>query len=62
MHWKNMSLFILDVNECKRSPCQNNGTCINNDGSYTCLCEPGWTGQHCQTGKYQILFKKINTK
>lgn len=56
---KNYVVFISDVNECKRSPCQNNGTCVNNDGSYTCLCEPGWTGQHCQTGKYQIIFKKI---
>lgn len=31
--------------------CTNNGTCINTDGSYKCICEAGWQGQHCEDGK-----------
>lgn len=46
--------FFLDVNECVvYQPCQNNGTCTNSEGSYTCTCENGWIDQHCETGLYQ---------
>lgn len=46
--------FFLDINECSglesESPCQNNGTCINNDGSFKCICLKGWEGNLCQIG------------
>ncbi|XP_074532634.1 protein eyes shut homolog [Halichoeres trimaculatus] len=30
-------------------PCANGGRCVlNNASSYTCICAPGWTGQHCR--------------
>lgn len=32
-------------------PCENNGTCHNNNGSYTCECMEGYQGQHCQDGE-----------
>lgn len=34
--------FVADVDECTNSPCID-GTCINQPGSYLCLCEPGFT-------------------
>lgn len=44
--------FSLDFNECIiKVPCENNGTCINNHGSYECNCEDGWRGKHCDIGK-----------
>lgn len=47
-------MVFLDVNECVvYQPCQNNGTCTNSEGSYTCTCENGWIDQHCETGLYQ---------
>lgn len=50
----NSSNKLLDVDECEsQEPCKNNGTCTNSYGSYTCTCENGWLGQHCQTGKKQ---------
>lgn len=39
-----------DVNECTKYPCHNNGRCINTDGDYLCLCEPGWTSKNCTNG------------
>lgn len=42
--------FFLDVDECENSPCEHNGTCINNQGSYTCACVEGWQGENCKEG------------
>ena len=52
--------ILPDINECLDSPC-NNGTCNNTNGSYTCLCEQGWTGQHCDVGKkhFQVTYCKV---
>lgn len=42
----------IDVNECNQFPCENGGTCINNQGSFTCICKEGWDGPTCQNGKF----------
>ena len=41
---------MLDLDPCKSNPCQN-GVCRNNDGVYSCDCEPGYEGNNCQVGK-----------
>lgn len=46
------SLPFSDVNECNNSPCHNNGTCTNNEGSYTCSCAGGWKGHNCEEGTF----------
>ncbi|CAH2254962.1 fibrillin-1-like isoform X1 [Pelobates cultripes] len=35
-----------DINECKTSlhQCHPQATCLNTEGSYSCLCKPGYTG------------------
>ena len=42
---------ILD--ECgAMNPCQNGGTCVDGDGSYSCLCVHfQYDGQHCENSK-----------
>lgn len=45
-----LNFFPTDYDECGNSPCQNGGTCINNDGSFTCICKAGWEGRECQNG------------
>ncbi|XP_066592660.1 fat-like cadherin-related tumor suppressor homolog isoform X2 [Prorops nasuta] len=37
----------MDLNECETSPCTNGGTCINEIGSYRCICPPNMTGLNC---------------
>ena len=42
-----LSLFILDIDECSDNSlndCHVNATCSNNNGSYVCSCNNGWTG------------------
>lgn len=50
--------FLIDINECDFTPCNNNGTCINSEGSYTCNCTDGWTDKNCNEGNQKF---KCNT-
>ena len=39
-------ILILDIDECSTepSPCDQNADCTNSDGSYSCACKQGFTG------------------
>ena len=32
------------MNECLTNPCHDQATCNNNEGSYLCTCQKGFTG------------------
>ncbi|KAL3836256.1 hypothetical protein ACJMK2_021695 [Sinanodonta woodiana] len=34
---------------CGSSPCMNGAVCQNNGDSFICTCQPGYTGQRCET-------------
>ena len=40
------SFFSSDFDECtlEPNPCDNNADCRNNEGSYTCACKLGYSG------------------
>ena len=40
----------MDVNECDEQEelCQNGGQCLNEPGSYECLCYDGFEGLNCE--------------
>ena len=44
--------YLIDEDDCKTSPCQNGGTCVDGTNKYTCNCKAGFTGDNCETGKY----------
>ena len=52
-----MSTYFVDIDECDTGVgthnCSNNGTCADVDGSYSCSCDDGYTGDgfNC-TSKY----------
>ena len=56
------SLLNIDVDECYAFPnvCGANTDCNNTDGSYTCICKAGYTGdgKTC-SGKDLYYFKLI---
>ena len=39
-----ITFFFIDINECLSIPCDTNAHCINNNGSYSCSCKAGFTG------------------
>lgn len=42
--------FRADLNYCTyHKPCRNGAACMNTgQGSYTCACQPGFTGVNCE--------------
>ena len=36
------------ANECLSEPCQNDATCIDILGNYTCVCTQDWEGRNCE--------------
>lgn len=45
-------IYFSDVNECARNPCENNGICQNEIGSFTCQCMQGYVGTMCESKWY----------
>ena len=46
MNTLSCDILFLDIDECTLSidSCDNNATCNNTVGSYTCTCDIGYTG------------------
>ncbi|KAK8737436.1 hypothetical protein OTU49_004483, partial [Cherax quadricarinatus] len=36
------------TNWCANQPCLNGGSCTQTPYSYTCICQPGYTGRNCE--------------
>ena len=41
----------INLDLCSNNPCQNGGSCVDsgNGVRYTCICQPGYTGDNCET-------------
>ena len=48
----------IDPSGCLENPCQNGAQCIEEDDSFTCVCQPGFEGPRCEYGKGKQKFKK----
>ncbi|KAL3876887.1 hypothetical protein ACJMK2_034668 [Sinanodonta woodiana] len=45
---------------CSSHPCQNGGTCRDDNSSYSCLCLKGYTGKSCEKDIRDTLTTTIN--
>ena len=54
-------LFVLDIDECTvgTANCDSNATCTDTEGSFTCTCNAGYTGDGTScTGKSMAKYER----
>ncbi|XP_030844601.1 neurogenic locus Notch protein isoform X3 [Strongylocentrotus purpuratus] len=44
-----MEIYGEDINDCSLDPCENGGICSDGVNTFTCACDPGYTGPSCET-------------
>ncbi|CAF3534312.1 unnamed protein product [Adineta steineri] len=49
-----------NIDECASSPCNNNGTCIDQINSYTCQCTSEYINSHCSLSINNTCFGRLN--
>nr|CAD7395413.1 unnamed protein product [Timema poppensis] len=61
-------LCNIDINECESGQCMNGATCVNEPGSYRCVCPPNVTGLHCgdplystpiSSSRYNVTWEEV---
>ena len=56
--WLHYTFYHTDIDECTEETdnCDDNGICTNTEGSFTCLCDPGFSGDGVQCeGKIIVI-------
>ena len=58
-NWSKSPEFFLDIVNCESDDgCHANASCTDDNGSYVCVCNDGFTGDgfNCTGNKSNILF------
>ena len=50
---------IHAVDECDGVVCLNGGRCQDGWNSFSCVCEHGFAGTHCEMCKYMYIYMYI---
>lgn len=54
--------MFLAPNPCRRSPCRNGATCVNNNGKAKCVCKSGFTGTYCEKRVSKCPSSGVNSR
>ena len=52
---------LIDIDDCKSSPCMNNGVCVDGVNTFSCDCAHGFIGDTCNTSNLD-WHKKSSSK
>ena len=52
-----VAFSFLDVSPCTSNPCQNEATCVGDEDSYQCFCQPGFVGTNCEISYFNQLIQ-----
>ncbi|CAC5355727.1 EGF-containing fibulin-like extracellular matrix protein 1,Fibrillin-1,Fibulin-1,Fibulin-2,Mucin-like protein,Fibrillin-2,Matrilin-3 [Mytilus coruscus] len=55
-HLESDGFTCTDIYDCFGIECFNNGRCVDFPGSYTCKCEEGFEGEHCELDINECLY------
>lgn len=55
MHIWNKLTNIKDRDECESNPCENGGTCVDGNNSWSCDCPEGFYGETCGIGEKTLF-------
>ena len=57
-------LYISDMLECEGDPCHADAVCEDTEGSYTCECNDGYTGDgwNCTGMHYYVVDEPLLIK
>ncbi|MBN3288099.1 FBLN7 protein, partial [Polyodon spathula] len=50
--WSGQQPFSRNINECAKSPCLNESTCVDDVNRFAFICVKGWSGTYCQNSMY----------
>ena len=45
---------FTDIDECVGNECVH-GSCVDRVNEYSCDCQPGYTGTHCETSESNLM-------
>ena len=48
--------YLPIVGLCTPDYCKNGGNCYIENGEAACICQPGYIGEQCEMGKFQLSF------
>ena len=52
-------MYVVDIDYCSPAPCVH-GSCADGLLTYTCNCDPGWTGNTCATGILNYIHGQLH--
>ena len=53
-------IYFEDNDDCQMNPCAH-GYCVDHDASFECVCDSGYTGVYCHSGKIIIIMENKTT-
>lgn len=55
-------VHFSDLLPCSAGMCKNGGSCYKTGAHNICMCAPGYSGQHCETGSNTYTHTHAHTQ